>query len=220
MAVDPAVRREQNRINKANQRARDRARAAGTPVPRAVQKYPVTQAAIRAFNAKEDALARRIGALEQLPSVLSPTTSIQVTRDQPRAIAGFTRKSPTRQAAALRESARNQKLSAVGSGRRQQLLNELESTEHSKVYNALSPGQRQRFAELSRRLARGSNQSIAILFEYQGGAATYNSILSDLIYPDAEAIDEALDGLEELADLGDKARVMYSPKAHPELRNI
>lgn len=213
-------RREQNRVNKANQRARDRARAAGAPVPREVKKYPATQAAHRAFEAKEAALARRIERLENLPSVLSPTTNIQVTRDQPRAIAGFSRKSPTRQAAALRESARNQKLSAVGSGRRRQLLGELDDTEHSKVYNALTPGQRKRFAELSKRLAKGSNQSLAILFEYQGGAAAYNSILSDLIYPDAEAIDEALDALEALAELGDKARTMYSPKNHPELRNV
>lgn len=209
--VDPNIRREQNRINKQNQRARDRARAEGKPTPRHVTRYVKDQAVARAFNSKYEAKERRIAALESLPSVNSPTRNIQVERGQEPAPAGTTKFGAKRQAAALRESARNQKLEAVGSGRRKQLLAELDGTAHSKMYDALNRSQRARFAQLSKQIARGSNQSLAILFEYQGGAETYNAILSDLVYPSSEAIDEALDTLEEFAGLADKARVLYAP---------
>lgn len=212
MAVDPNIRREQNRINKQNQRARDRARTQGLPVPRHVTRYIKDQAVTRAYNAKYEAKARRIAVIESLPSVNSPSQKIQVDRGQEGGVAGTTKFGAKRQAQALRESARNQKLEAVGSGRRKQLLAELDGTAHSKMYDALNASQRERFKEISKRIARGSNQSLAILFEYQGGADTYNAILSDLVYPSSEAIDEALDSLEEFAGLADKARVMYSPK--------
>lgn len=204
-------RREQNRINKQNQRARDRAKAAGLPTPHAVTRYIKDQAVSRAFNAKYGAKQRRIETIESLPSVTSPSKTIQVERGQEAAVAGTTKFGAKRQAEALRESARNQKLEAVGSGRRKQLLAELDGTAHSKMYDALNGAQRARFAQLSKRIARGSNQSLAILFEYQGGAATYNAILSDLVYPSSEAIDEALDSLEEFAELADKARELYAP---------
>ena len=211
MAIDPEIRREQNRINKQNQRARDRARAQGLPTPRAVTRYVKDQAVARAFNSKYEAKERRIAKLESLPSVNSPTQKIQVDRGQQSAPAGTTKFGAKRQAEALRESARAQKLEAVGSGRRKQLLAELDGTAHSKMYDALNASQRARFAQLSKRIARGSNQSLAILFEYQGGAETYNAILSNLVYPSSEAIDEALDTLEEFAGLADKARVLYAP---------
>jgi len=211
MAVDPEIRREQNRINKRNQRARDRARAAGLPVPRAVTRYVKDQAVSRAFNTKYEAKERRIKTLESLPSVLSPTKNIEVDRGQMSALAGTTKLGAKRQAEALRDSARNQKLEVVGSGRRKKLLNEVTNSENSHRYDALSPSQRARFADINKRIARGSNQSLAILFEYQGGAETYNAIVSDLIYPSSEAIDEALGTLEEFAKLADKARVLYAP---------
>jgi len=211
MAVDPEIRREQNRINKQNQRARDSARAQGLPTPRHVTRYVKDQAVSRAFNAKYVAKERRIAALESLPSVNSPTKNIEVDRGQQSAVAGTTKFGAKRQAEALRESARNQKLEAVGSGRRKKLLAEVNASENSHRYDALSPSQRARFVEINKQIARGSNQSLAILFEYQGGAEAYNSIVSDLIYPSSEAIDEALGTLEEFATLAAKARVMYAP---------
>jgi hypothetical protein len=216
MAVDPEVRREQNRINKQNERARKRAQAAGLPTPRPVTRYVKSQAVARAFNAKYDAKERRIAALEALPSVNSPTKNISVERDEEPSAAGTTRLGAKRQAEAFRESARAQKLDAVGRQRRKDLLGEVDNS--GGRYNALSESQRGRLRDLNKRIAKGSNQSLAILFEYQGGAETHSSILSDLIYPDSEAIDDALGSLEEFAELADKARVMYAPKNITRLR--
>lgn len=220
MAVDPERRREQNRINKRNQRARDRARAEGKPVPRQVTRYVKSQAVSTAYNRKYDAKQRRLEKLESLPSVIAPGSFIDVgDKKEKGGVAGTTKFGAKRQAEALRESARNQKLEAVGSGRRKQLLAELDGTAHSKMYDALNASQRARFAQISKRIARGSNQSLAILFEYQGGAETYNAILSDLVYPSSEAIDEALDSLEEFAALADKARVLYAP-SNPDVGRL
>lgn len=213
-------RREQNRINKANQRARDRAREAAKPIPRKVASYPARASAAREAEKLREATQRRYDVLKRLPSVQNidhPEVGVNRLPD----VNGFTlasatrRMSPKRQAEALRTTARSQKLVEVGRGRREQLRHELHDSEQSWQYQRyMSPEQQQRFQELSEKIASIPLQAIGILFDYENGSESYHSVIGMLTgSPDSVDVEEALSTLSDLAEVAERAGKLYAPRA-------
>lgn len=213
-------RREQNRINKANQRARDRAAAAGKPTPRKVASYPARASAAREADKYRRAAEARLNVLRQLPSV-NNVEHPEVGLSSLGSPVSFTpakrvgRLSPARQAEAIRDLARSQKLVEVGRGRREQLRTELTDSEQSWQYGRyMSPEQQQRFQDLSNKIASIPLQAIGILFDYENGAETYHSAIGRLTgSPDSVDVEEGLDILAGLAEVAERAGKMYAPRA-------
>lgn len=208
-------RREQNRINKANQRARDRARAEDRPIPKAVRLYPITQAVNREATKAVTLREARLAAVSALPSVRNPEVNIEVGRQMPRLPARFTRSGPQRQLQAIREQAQSQKLEEVGRGRRAQLRSELDDSTQAEQYKKyMSPEQMRRFRQLSEKIASIPLQALGILFDYEDGSNSYNAVIDRLTgSPQSVDVEEGLANLETLAETAELAGKMYSPKA-------
>jgi len=159
---------------------------------------------------------RRAAALSELPDVRNPAVKLRVGEQTERfAPAKKTRAGQLRQAQAIRTQAAAQRLQAVGKGRQAQLRNELDfGSNAERLQEAMNPEQRRRFQDLSYRIAKGSQQSTAILFDYAGGQGDYSSALERILAsPESRDVDEGLAILASLAERADAANGLYSPKA-------
>lgn len=206
-------RREQNRANKAAQRARDAAGVKATrPGPPRVQGPPPQRAQDVARIQRE----RRAATISELADVRNPLVKLRVGEQTERfAPPKKTRAAQLRQAAAIREQAAAQKLQTVGRNRQAQLRNELGFGPNAeRLQEAMSPEQRRRFQLLSDTIAKGSQQSTAILFNYAGGQSAYSSALERILAsPESRDVEEGLAILAQLAETAGRADAMYSPKA-------
>jgi hypothetical protein len=125
------------------------------------------------------------------------------------------RKTPAgqrRQAQAFRQRIAAEKLQNVGRARKFQLVTELERDPTGRLYDNMTPDQRRDFQRYSEAIAQGSQQSIAILFEFAGGQGMYSSALEKILAsPDSRDVDEGIARLAQLAGLASKAAVEYAP---------
>jgi len=190
------------RVSKATQRARDVARA--------------ERAVARAAAIAERGRLSRAEAIRSLPSVNNRKAKIHVPPEPDRALAE--RKSAagkTRQAEALRENAAAQKLQTIGKARKAQLRTELyDGPQTERLLTALDENQRARFQRASETIARASNQTVAILFKYEGGQGDYSAVFDKILAsPESQDAEEGVRQLEKLAKLSIKAEKLYSPRA-------
>lgn len=230
-------RRAQLAAASARYRARQKALREGVPIPaealrkRAPTYHPprVSPATVRAraVETAERAVARAAQAAERgrrtraetigsLPSVNNRKARIHVPPERERALAE--RKSAEgkrRQAEALREHEAAQKLQAIGKARKAQLLTELYDGQHSeRLLAALDDNQRARFQRASETIARASNQTVAILFQYEGGQGDYSSVFDKILAsPESQDSEEGVRTLEKLAKLSIRADKLYRPAA-------
>jgi small-conductance mechanosensitive channel len=230
-------RRAQLAAASARYRARQKAIQQGAPIPKeALRKRapayhpprvsPATSRA-RAVDKAERAVARAAQLAEQgrrtraqtigaLPSVNNRKARIHVPPERERALAE--RKSAAgkqRQAEALREHAAGQKLQTIGKARKAQLVTELYDGQHTeRLLTALDDNQRARFQRASETIARASNQTVAILFQYEGGQGDYSAVFDKILAsPESQDAEEGVRQLEKLAKLSIRADKLYRPAA-------
>ncbi len=156
----------------------------------------------------------RADLISGLDNVNNPGTRLRAPEQTGRGLPE--RKTPAgqkRQAQAFRERIAAEKLQAVGRARKEQLVTELTHSPNADVYERnMDREQQQRFQGLSERIASGSQQSLAILFEHAGGQSRYSAALERILAsPTSRDVEEGLSMLEELADQASRAAVMYAP---------
>jgi len=190
------------RVSKQTQREREVAKA--------------ERAVARAAAIAERGRRTRAETIRALPSVNNRKARIHVPPEPDRALAE--RKSAAgkqRQAEALREHAAAQKLQTIGKARKAQLVTELYDGQHTeRLLTALDENQRARFQRASETIARASNQTVAILFKYEGGQGDYSAVFDKILAsPESQDSEEGVRLLEKLATLSVKADRLYRPKA-------
>jgi hypothetical protein len=156
----------------------------------------------------------RAAAISNLPDIRNPRVTLRPPEQTGRGLPE--RKTPAgqkRQAQAFRERIAAEKLQNVGRARKEQLTTELTHSVNSDVYERnMDREQQQRFQRISERIASGSQQSLAILFEHAGGQGLYSAALERILAsPTSRDVEEGLAMLEELADQANQAAVVYAP---------
>lgn len=232
---DPAKRAAYLARKAKNQRdyvARQRAAKASTPPSNVTGRYQQSRKAgyvsgqgiaERAAREAYEARERRAAVIKSLPDIRNPgqDVTIRVPEAGKRGLnipERRTREGFERQAKRLRDAERASKLQAVGKARQSQLRWEL--AENDQVHANLATAEnRARFQELSERIAKTSQQALALLFNHLEGQGDYNSAIERVIgSPKSRDVEEALQKLEALADRADQAELAYSPKAIGKLR--
>lgn len=155
---------------------------------------------------------RRYQFLRQLPNAINPRKKIRIPEPEERAApVKKTRPAQERQAAAIRESVNNQRLARVGKARKGELVIALEfGPQYDRLQHNMTREQQREFQALSETIARGSAQSVAILFEYSGGQSLYTGAF-DLILQSTPDVEGGLGLLAELAEAAQRAAVIYAP---------
>lgn len=208
--------------NSANYRARQAAALRGTQVPaHAVQQRPAHYRPPRVQGVVERAQAAvhqqrltRAGVIESLPDIRNPKVRLRAKEITDRGLPERkTRRGQQTQAERFRQRERADRLQAIGKGRKAQLITELyDGPQSERLQENMMPEQRHQFQRLMERITRGSQQSIAILFEYAGGASDYAAALDRILgSPESRDVDEGLSILETLADRAAQAAVEYAP---------
>jgi hypothetical protein len=208
--------------NSANYRARQRAATIGTPAPaeavkqRAANYRPPRVSGI-VENAQASAQRQRIArasTIGQLPDVRNPQVRLRPGEVTDRmAPDRKTRAGKQRQAAAIRERAAAERLQAIGRARRHQLVNELQyGAQSDRLQDAMTRDQQREFQQYSEVIATGSQQSLAILFEYAGGQNQYSAAIERILAsPESRDVEEGLAMLAALAEQARAAADLYSP---------
>lgn len=156
----------------------------------------------------------RAEAIESLPNVNNPRANLRAGEQTGRGLPEMkTAAGQRRQAQAFRQRIAAEKLQNVGRARKSQLANELQYGPNAdRMQQNMSRVQQREFQQLSERIARGSQQSLAILFEYAGGQGQYSSAIERILAsPESRDVEEGLSILAALADMADRAAVMYAP---------
>lgn len=223
-----AALRAREAVNARAYRARQKEAREATPPPNVTGRYqqsrkpeyvPGTGLLQRAYREVQAARVKQDSVIRSLPDIRNTTKRVAIrVPERPETslnLAGIrTRKGMETAAKRLRDEHKSTQLQGFGKSKRQQLRTELT---HGPVAEMLQENmnreQQDRFQRLSERIAKPSNQAVAILFKHLGGAGTYDSIISKLLYPKDSSIDDSLDRLEELADQADRADKTYSPAA-------
>lgn len=110
------------------------------------------------------------------------------------------------------ENANAKRLTTIGRARKEQLRNELETNPTGRLEENMTPEQRKEFQRYSEIIAKGSQQSVAILFEYANGQELYSAALERILAsPTSRDVEEGLSILSRLAELAQEAAVLYSP---------
>lgn len=201
-----ALRARQAR-NAANYRARQRAAQAGRAAP--PDPGIVQRAQAEARNLRE----RRAAVISSLPDIRNPRVRLRSGEVTDRAAPmRSTRRGQQTQAARIRDRANAERLQAIGRSRRSQLVSELERDPTGRLNDNMTPDQRRDFQRYSEQIAQGSQQSIAILFEYAGGQGVYSSALERILAsPESRDVEEGLAMLASLAEQARTAAVVYAP---------
>lgn len=212
-AAKAAARREQNRINKAAQRARDRA---GTKASRPGPPRVRGTADQRAAAIRDRQAARRAEVLRSLPDVRNPLVNIRVPETDRRGLAQRkTREGQQRQASRIKAQADASRIQDTGRARKRQIVNELSSGPQSeRLRDAMDDAQAKRFQTLADKIAGGSQQSTAIMLDHAGGINEYNAALEKILAsPESRDVEEGLSQMKALAERAERAEKMYGPKA-------
>lgn len=201
-----ALRARQAR-NSAAYRARQAAARAGRAAP------PDAGIVERAQRETRSLRERRAAAISSLPDIRNPRVQLRAGEITDRAApVRTTRKGQQTQAARIRERENAARLQAVGRARRSQLVSELERDPTGRLSDNMTREQRRDFQRYSEQIAQGSQQSIAILFEYAGGQGVYSSALERILAsPESRDVEEGLAMLASLAEQARVAAVMYAP---------
>jgi len=202
-----AALRARQRRNSAAYRARKKAAQAGRAAP------PDAGIVERALRQARELRERRAAVISSLPDVRNPRVRLRPGEVTERAAEiRTTRRGQMTQAQRIRDRANAERLQAIGRSRRDQLVSELERDSTGRLYDAMTREQRADFQRYSEEIARGSQQSIAILFEYAGGQSVYSSALERILAsPESRDVEEGLAMLAYLAEQARSAAVMYSP---------
>jgi hypothetical protein len=171
---------------------------------------------VRAQTAVKLQRERQAATLSELPDVRNPAVKLRIGEQTERvAPPKKTKAGQRRQAEAIRNQAKAQRLQTVGKARQSQLRNELDFGPNAgKLQEAMNPEQRRRFQDASYKIAQGSQQSTAILFDHAGGQGAYSSALERILAsPTSRDVEDGLSILESLAERSEQADKMYSPKA-------
>jgi hypothetical protein len=155
---------------------------------------------------------RRAEFLRTLPNAVNPRRKIRIPEPDERAApVKKTRRALIRQAQAIRESIGNQRLARVGKSRKGELVIQLEfGAQYAQLQKNMNREQQHEFQVLSEIIARGSAQSVAILFEYSGGQSLYTGAF-DLILQSTPDVEGGLGLLAELAEAAQRAATLYAP---------
>lgn len=220
---------ERQARNSANYRARLKAARTGTAVPaqavrqRAANYRPpaVSGAVERAQAVATRQRAERDEFIARLPDIRNPRVTLRPVERTQRGLPE--RKTPAgrkRQAEAIREKMAAGRLQAVGRARKAQLVSELrDGMQNDRLQSAMDSEQQARFQRLSERIARGSQQSVALLFDYAGGQGQYSSAIERIVAsPESRDVEEGLSILEALADQAELAASVYSPTSIGRLK--
>lgn len=201
-----ALRARQAR-NAANYRARQRAAKAGRAAP------PDPGIVARAQSAARNLRESRAAVISSLPDVRNPRVRLRSGEVTERAApVRTTRRGQQTQASRIRDRANAERLQAIGRARRVQLRSELDRDPDGRLRQNMTADQRAEFQHYSERIAAGSQQSIAILFEYAGGQGVYSGALERILAsPESRDVDEGLAMLAALAEQAERAAVMYAP---------
>lgn len=207
----------------ARYRSRQKSLEAGTPITSGAMHRRQAAIVTRAVNRVAASRTARLRLIESLPNVRTPNEPEETLYVPPERRRGepykASRAGQQRQAAALLEGEAAHKLQAVGASRQQQLRDELRHGPNAaRLQEVMDSEQQSRFQYLSEKMARNSRQSLAILFNYAGGAGDYSSILHNYLLASQPDIEEGLNRLEALTELASRAAVLYSPKRIGTLR--
>lgn len=155
---------------------------------------------------------RRYEYLRTLPNAINPRKRIRIPEPEERAApVKKTRPAQQRQAQAIRESIDNQRLARIGKSRKGELVIQLEfGPQYAQLQKNMDREQQREFQYLSEIIAKGSAQSVAILFEYSGGQSLYTGAF-DLILQSTPDVEGGLGLLAELAEAAQRAAVIYAP---------
>ena len=156
----------------------------------------------------------RAEAINSLPDIRNPVVKLRAGEQTGRGLPERkTAAGQRRQAQAFRERIAAEKLQAVGRARKAQLVTELEyGPQSDRLLDAMTPDQQRDFQRYSERIASGSQQSIALLFNYAGGQSVYSSALERILAsPESRDVEEGLAMLAALAEQADRAAKMYAP---------
>jgi hypothetical protein len=168
----------------------------------------------RAQAAAQRQRLARAEVIASLPNVYNPRANLRAGEQTGRGLPERkTAEGQRRQAAAFRQRIAAEKLQNVGRARKSQLVNELQYGPNAdRMQQNMTRTQQREFQALSERIARGSQQSIAILFEYAGGQGQYSSAIERILAsPESRDVEEGLSILASLADMADQAAVAYAP---------
>jgi len=216
-----ALRARQAR-NSANYRARQRALKAGLPIPAEIApkraanyRPPRVSGIVENAQAKARLLReRRAEVISSLPDVRNPRVRLRAGEVTERAAPlRTTRKGQQTQARRIRERAEAERLQSIGRARREQLVGELTNGMQSeRLQSAMTRDQQADFQRYSATIAAGSQQSIAILFEYAGGQNQYSAALERILAsPESRDVEEGLAMLASLAEQARQAAALYAP---------
>lgn len=225
--TDPAKRaayHARQAVNSANYRARVKAERLGVQPPtHARRQQPAHYRPPRVSGIVERAQAStakqrqaRATLINSLTNINNPKVKLRPGEQTERAAPiRKTRRGQQRQAADIRANAAAQRLQDVGRDRKQRLVSELESgPQADRLKETMSKSQQRKFQKYMERIAAGSQQSVAILFEYAGGQGDFSSAFDRLLgSPESRDVEEGLSKLKQLAKRAEKAAVAYSPKA-------
>lgn len=212
------ARREQNRLNKQAQRARD---AAGIAAKRPGPPRVTGNAAERAAAAADAQNRRREEFARNLPDVRNPQSKIWVAPARPTRV--DERKTPAGQkklAGEIREKAAADRLQAFGAAKNREVKAELRSGPASaRLQQVMDPEQQSRFQAYADRISGQTQQSTAILFRFAGGGNDYKGALEKILgSPEGTEIETGLEMLENLARQAESANAMYAPRAIGRVR--
>lgn len=152
--------------------------------------------------------------LSSLPNVQNPSVPLRPPEQTDRsAPERKTRRGQQTQASRIRDRANAERLQAIGRARREQLRSELNREDGPLTLRLnMTADQRAEFQHYSERIAAGSYQSLAILFEYAGGQSEYSMALERILAsPDSRDVELGLGILAKLAGDAERAAVMYAP---------
>lgn len=208
MAESDAARRARQARNSAAYRARQRAKQAGRATP--ADPAIVQRAQAYARNLRES----RAAAISSLPNVQNPRGHLRPKEVTERsAPERKTRRGQQTQASRIKGRADSERLQSIGRSRREQLRTELDRDDGPlTLRSSMTADQRAEFQHYSNRIAAGSLQSLAILFEHAGGQEDYSMALERILAsPDSRDVELGLAILAKLAGTAERAAVMYAP---------
>lgn len=161
----------------------------------------------------------RAAIISSLPDIRNPRVNLRPGEQTGRGLPE--RKTPAgqrRQAQAFRQRIAGERLQNIGRARKNQLVSELERDPTGRLHDNMTADQRRDFQAYSEAIARGSQQSIALLFEHAGGQSVYSSALERILAsPESRDVEEGLAMLASLAEQAARAAVVYAPSAIGQL---
>ena len=221
--TDPnEARRARQRANSAAYRARQKAAATKKlrgATPHGGGVVQKAQADARAIREERERILRQLPHAMAIDAEHPPEKAprIRPIIDTGRAEGPTvkTKRAQQNRASAIREQVNAERLQGIGKRRKADLLIELTDGPISEELQEMSREDRRRFQELAERIAAGSAQSIAILFEHSDGQKLYSAAIERIRYKPHRR--DGFEMLESLAEYAETAARIYSPAAMKRL---